>query len=132
VTFPAIPAGYEVDQGVIRNAVTGADLVDLPAIIGRFGGGKSSVGGTLSAAGDNVILTPPAGKAITVFWVSIIANPDDTASNLFTVKFSSGTVLYVGYALAHWEPFTGPVDATLIVNLANTNQIGYAVHYTVA
>ena len=94
----------------------------------RYSGGKSSYGAVLSTSGDTAVLTPASGKRIRVFWVSLIPNSDNTVANLVTVKFTS-TVLYLGYAIAHWEVFTGSTDEVLTVNLANAQPVAFTVHY---
>lgn len=94
----------------------------------RYSGGKTSVGGVLNTAGTNVVITPAAGKRIRVFWVSMIPSSDGAAANLVTVAVGSQT-LYVAYAVAHWEVFTGVVNASVTFSLANTQPVAYTVHY---
>lgn len=98
----------------------------------RYAGGKTGTGATLTTAGDNIIVTPPLGQAIRLVWISIIPSPDNLAANLATVKFGpSGTPFYIAYALAHWEPFTGAMNAPLIVNCATAEAVSVTAHFRI-
>lgn len=98
----------------------------------RFSGGKTAVATTLTAAGDNTILTPPAGKSIRLVWISLIPSSDNLAANLCQVKFGAGgSPVYIAYALAHWEPLQGAVDAPLIVNTATAEKVSVTAHYRI-
>jgi hypothetical protein len=95
----------------------------------RFSGGKLAYAGVLSTAGDNVVVTPGATQRVRLFWVAFIPNSDNSTANLVTVK-AGATTYYVGYALAHWEVFDGPVNTPLVVNLANAQPVAVTIHYT--
>lgn len=96
---------------------------------GRFGGGKSAYAAVISTSGDTTVITPAAGKRVRVYWVSFIPNSDNTAANLVTVKFAGGTSMYVGYAMAHWEEFTGTTNQAVVVNLSNTQPVAVTIHF---
>lgn len=95
----------------------------------RYGGGKTAYAGLVNTAGDNAIITPAAGMKVRVFWVAFVPNSDNGAATLVTVKFGA-TPIYMGYALAHWEVFTGATDQQLIVNLTSAQAVAVTVHYT--
>lgn len=98
----------------------------------RFSGGKTAVGVTLTAAGDNTVITPPAGQSVRVVWVSAIPSSDNAAANLVKFKFGAGgTPFYQAYALAHWEVFQGAVNVPLIVNCATAEAVSVTVHYRI-
>lgn len=93
----------------------------------RYGGGKKAYAAVLTGNAD---ITPAAGKAIRVVWVAFVPNSDNASSNLVTVGFvNAASSLYVGYAMAHWEVFTGPVGTALRISLANSQQVAVTVHY---
>lgn len=98
----------------------------------RYSGGKTGIGATLTASGDNIIVTPPLGQSIRLVWISIIPSPDNVAANLVKAKFGAGgTPFYIAYALAHWEPFQGAVNAPLIVNCATAEAVSVTAHYRI-
>lgn len=98
----------------------------------RYAGGKTGIGATLTTVGDNVIVTPPLGQSIRLVWISIIPSSDNLAANLVKVKFGAGgTPFYIAYALAHWEPFQGAVNAPLIVNCQTAEAVSVTAHYRV-
>lgn len=95
----------------------------------RYSGAKLGAGGTVAVAGNTTIVTPAAGKKLRVVWVSFIPDADDTDSNLVTVSFTGGQVLYVGYAVAHWEVFEGATNEALRINTQNVSRVAWTVHY---
>lgn len=96
----------------------------------RFAGGLTSTAAVLSAAGNNTLITPPAGKSVRLQWVSMIPDTDNATANLVTVQFlTSGQVLYIAYAMAHWELFTGNVNEPLTVTLANAQPVAVTAHW---
>lgn len=126
----AADANRNADDDALRGVVsTETTLAGQKANLDfRYSGGKSSVGGTLNTAGANTVITPAAGKRIRVFWVSVIPSSDGSSANLATVALGAQT-LYVGYAFAHWEVFTGTANTPLTVSLANGQPVAYTVHY---
>lgn len=109
----------EATQAVVR-----ADLDE------RFSGGKTAFCTTLTAAGDNTVLTPTVGTSLRVVWVSAIPSSDNSAANLVKFKFGTGgTPFYIAYAIAHWEPFQGAVNTSLVVNCATSEAVSISVHY---
>jgi hypothetical protein len=112
-------------DGSLGPLVTTAETADEA----RFGGGKLSATAQVTAAGDTTVLTPSAGMALRVYWVSAINDPDASQSPRIIVKFGS-TELYRAYAIAHWEIFQGQVDQPLVVNLDQSGDVAVTVHYT--
>lgn len=108
-------------------------LVQVPEIEGsfdeRYSGGKSAVATTITAAGDTTLITPAAGNAIRVVWVSAIPSPDNTAANRVRFSFGAGPAFYEAYALSHWEVFQGGVDVPLVVNAQTAEPVSITVHY---
>lgn len=99
----------------------------------RFSGGKSAMTAQVTTTGQTVILTPDTGKAITVFWVSALNDPDQAQSPRIRVGFQGASdYLYSSYAIAHWEMFTGNVNQALVVDLDQTGDVAVTVHYTQA
>jgi hypothetical protein len=97
----------------------------------RFAGGKLAKTAQVTAAGDTTIHTPAAGKAIRLFWISALNDPDQVQTPRITIKFSGATSnLYAAYAIAHWEIFTGAVNAPLVVNLDQSGDVAITMHYT--
>lgn len=94
----------------------------------RYSGGKTARTQLVAAAGDTTLVTPAAGKAIRLFWVSFVPSPDNQAANLFQVRIGS-SAKYLGYAVAHWEVFDGAADESLIVNAATSAPVAVTVHY---
>lgn len=94
----------------------------------RFSGGKITKTAQVVTPGNTTIHTPASGKAIKLFWVSALNDPDQSASPLIIFKFGANEI-YRGYALAHWEVFTGAVDQSLVVNLDSTGDVAVTIHY---
>jgi hypothetical protein len=98
----------------------------------RAQGGARPYGGLLSTTGDNVVVAGIAGKRLRLLWVAFIPKGDNTTDNLITISFEDATEnLYVGYALAHWEPFVGAVGKGIVVNLENVQPVAVTLHYDV-
>lgn len=121
-----VQAGFlreEVEDGQGLGALVMADRG------GRYTGGKSSYGVVVAAANETILLNPAPGNYLVVYWVAFVPDSDNATTNLVTIKFDGGTTLYVGYALAHWEPFEGAVDQNLIVDMEAADPVAITVHY---
>lgn len=112
--------GYNADSDAFLPLTNSQDY--------RFSGGKSAYAAVLNTAGANTVITPSSGKRIRIFWVAFVPNSDNASANLVTVSIGS-TPIYTGYALAHWEVFTGAANDTVKVNLANTGSVAVTIHY---
>lgn len=102
----------------------------------RYSGGKSAAVFTITSSGNTTVITPASGKRIRVFWVSYVPSSDNSNANLVKVGFGtasgsidSGQEFYRGFVVSHWEPFTGAVDKSVIVNTATAEAINGTIHY---
>lgn len=94
----------------------------------RYGGGKTAFAGQVTASGDTTVITPASGSAVQVYWIYAVSDPNNSSSPLITVKLGTESI-YCGYALSHWEVFTGAVDDPLIINLDQAISVAVTVHY---
>lgn len=112
-------------QGRVKDAATETTLLN------RFGGGKTPYVTVVTATGDTTLRTPAAGNYLEVYYLS--AMPKPTTTTWPRLKFTLGsTDLQNGYAVAHWEKFTGAVNEALKINLseaADAAGIAVTVHY---
>lgn len=119
-------------QGLLRREIAGQQIGPL-VVAGdednRFSGGKSAAVATVTAAGSTTVLTPATGKAIRLFWLSAITDPDEANSPLIKVLLGANE-LYRAYAISHWELFTGAVNASLTVDLSSAASVAVTAHYT--
>ena len=104
------------------------DLALDATVAARFGGGKLAATTLVTASGDTTVITAGA-NTIEVLWVSAINDPDAATTPRITVKFDGGTEFYTGYAIAHWEPFTGDVGQDVIVELDGAGSVAVTIHY---
>lgn len=138
----SVPVTGPLTDGELRAAAVPISAASLPLPAGaaldatlalRYGGGKSPYSATIAAAGNTTVITPATGKRIELLWVSFIPNADNAAANLVRIGHgpaSSITVqAYEGYALAHWEPILGAVNARVIVNLATAEPVSLNLTY---
>lgn len=95
----------------------------------RYAGGKQAAVATVTASGDTTLVTPAAGKAVRLFWVSAINDPDESTTPLIRVLLGAQEV-YRGYAVSHWEVFTGAVNQPLTINLSGPASVAVTAHYT--
>lgn len=110
------------------------DLADALTLIGRiasiqsrYKGGLAPVVATVTASGLTIIHTPAAGKAIRLFWVSAISDPDASASPLIRLKIGA-LECYRSYGIAHWERFDGAADEPLTVTLDEAGSVAVTAH----
>lgn len=92
----------------------------------RYAGGLTPYAKVLTG---NDTITPNAGKALQVNWVAFVPDSDNTSANQVTVGFNGGSTLYIGYAIAHWEPFVGNADQALNITLANAQPVSVMIQY---
>lgn len=79
---------------------------------------------TLTSAGDTVVYTPAAGKAVRVR--SLYAVPDPVAVSSALIKIKLGALeIYRVWALSTRQRKTGPVNGALTVNLTGTGNIAF-------
>lgn len=132
------PDGSTLGTGIATSAnqVTGnTSLTNIESDTDfRFGGGKSAYVVTISASGNTTLITPAAGNRIRLFWIAFVPNSDNGNANLIKLGFgttggSIATELYRGYALAHWEVFTGTANQSVIVNATTAEPVAFTIHY---
>ena len=95
-----------------------------------------AVGGTVSAAGNNAIVTPAAGKKVRVHYFAY--NPE-TAGTFF-YRFGTGGAShlrakvpaesYISRAFEASYRLDGAVDESLFLNLDAAVNVNYSVYYT--
>lgn len=98
----------------------------------RFSGGKSTEAKVVEAEGSTTLVSPEAGKALTLYWISLSGAEGNSAEVKVEVKLGTQTpyIWYVGKAGAfmHWEPIFGAEGAKLTVKLSAAQKV--AVSYT--
>lgn len=100
----------------------------LLALQNRYSGGKTPYTATITAADAPAVLTPAAGKALRVFYVKAINDPDSAATPLITATLGAAE-LYRDYVIAHWEIFEGAADQPLTIAIASAGTVAVTVHY---
>ena len=115
--------------GFLRGtSVPGFSMGPLVTESERYAGGLSAATALLTS-GTTTVITPSAGKAIKVYWVSAINDPDAALSPLITVNLAGVGNIYNAYAVAHWELFTGSINGVLQVTLDQAGSVAVTVHY---
>ena len=92
------------------------------ALSNRWGGGKTAVPFTVTTLGDNTIHTPASGKAIRLFSMTAITDPDQTTTPLIRVLFDA-TEVSRGYVISGWEIREGAADEPLVINLSEASSV---------
>lgn len=136
-------AQLDIALSVLRDALRGASSKTLTDVVAaltgqlnvtdaitskRYAGGKSALTAAVSASGTTTLLAPPAGKRIVVYWVSAMSDPNQSSVPDISINLGAQS-LYRVWAAAHWEPFTGAVDAPLTVTLDVGVKTLFTVHY---
>lgn len=73
-------------------------------------------------------ITPAAGNALRLWWVSAIADPDNATSPSVRVALGA-TEVYRAPAVAHRQRFDGAADQTLTVTVVGTGDVDVTIHY---
>lgn len=100
----------------------------------RFAGGKTTESKVIEANGENTLVTPTAGKAITLYWIALVTPEANTEEVKAEVKLGA-LVPYAWYlgkpgAFMHWEPVVGAVNATLVVKLSAGQKVACSYTFT--
>lgn len=96
----------------------------------RYTGDKAAKTAQVTAPGQTVVLTPNPGRALTVYWVSAINDPDSEFQPRIRVGFAGESdFFYSAYALAHWERFEGDHDQSVVVELDQAGDVAVTIHY---
>ena len=81
---------------------------------------------------SSATITPTTGKRPQLVWAQVIADPDNASSNLVTISMTIGgaaTDIYKVYALGRTAVFTGDVNTTITITLANSWPITVNIQY---
>lgn len=134
-TDVALPSG---DNTIGRVKITdGTDVAEVNEVpdgkkaleitTNRYFGGKTAVVATVTASGDTTVHTPASGKAIRLYWISAITDPDQATTPLIKVLIGT-TEYYRVFAVAHWEVFEGAADQVLKINLSEASSVAVTAH----
>jgi len=124
-----VVSGFLRDPPAVNSSL-GALVTSDPSTQARFEGGKLAKTAQVTVVGDTTVHTPAAGKALALYWVSAINDPDASVSPLISIGFAgAATYLYSAYAIAHFEVFEGVTDQSLIVNLDQAGAVAITLHY---
>lgn len=77
---------------------------------------------TVTASGDTIIRTPPAGRRIRLRWIYALNDPGSSASPLIKVFLGNEEKFRV-YAISKRQFTTGPVDGALKINLSEAAEV---------
>ncbi len=98
----------------------------------RYAGGLTAFAQLMSTPGATTVVAGVPLRRIRLLWVAFIPKGENTLDNLVTVHFEdSAENLYLGYALAHWEPFVGAVGKGIVVELESNQPVAVTLHYDV-
>lgn len=116
----------EVEQGGMNAPSVG--------ITRRFGGGKTTESKVIEASGENTLVTPATGKALTLYWIALETSEGNAEEVVAEVKVGSLTpyTWYLGKpgAFMHWEPVVGAVNAKLTVKLSAAMKVAANFTYS--
>ena len=71
----------------------------------------------VTAAGDNTVYTPAAGKKVRLHWVYTLNNPASATPALITLSLG-GVAKYATYGVSKRQQDTGPVNGAMVINLS--------------
>lgn len=114
----------EVEGGGLNSSNVG--------ITRRFGGGKTTESKVIEVKGENVLVTPATGKALTLYWIALVTPEANAEEVKAEVKVGAKTpyTWFLGKpgAFMHWEPVIGATEAKLTVELSAAMKV--AANYT--
>lgn len=73
-------------------------------------------------------ISPAAGNALRLWWVSGIPDPDQSSTGRVTVALG-GVELYRAPAVAHRQRFDGAADQDIVVTVVGDGEFDVTVHY---
>lgn len=114
--------------GVVQALLTAADgtlLVDRDS----DGMNRNVLAQTATVSpGSPLTVTPTAGKAIRLYWITSVPSPDAPTAGRVTVTLGGKGEIYRAVALGHRQRFDGAVNGTLVVTASDaTHEV--TVHY---
>lgn len=119
----------------LAEQVEGGGLVASDVgITRRFGGGKTTESQVIEAEGENTLVTPAAGKALTLYWIALETSEANASEVLAEVKVGTKTpyTWYLGKpgAFMHWEVISGAPNAKLTVKLSAAMKVAASFTYS--
>lgn len=125
---PSLPAA------LAKEAAAGALSSPSYALSQRFAGGKTTESKVVEAEGENTLVTPAAGNAITLYWVALETSENNSAEVEAQVRLGALTpyTWFLGRpgAFMHWEPVVGAVNESLNVHLSAAQKVAANFTYT--
>jgi hypothetical protein len=123
---PTLELIQEVEGGGLNQPSVG--------ITRRFAGGKTTESKVIEANGENTLVTPATGKALTLYWIALVTPEANAAEVLAEIKLGS-LVPYTWYlgkpgAFMHWEPVIGALNAKLTVKLSAAQKVAASYTYS--
>lgn len=124
-------ANPTVSRELLDAAAQGALSSPSLALSLRFAGGKTTESQVIEANGSNVLVTPAAGKAPTLYWIALEVVEVGTKEVLAEVFVGSQKpyTWYLG-AFMHWEPVVGKANDTISVKLSAAVKVAVIYTYT--
>lgn len=123
------------ELSVTVNPSTLAQEATLTHTKNRYASGvRTTSAQQVSTIGNNIILTPAAGKKIRLHWVGFSSSENNTAEVLVIMKFgATGPSIYrwnmsAPGIFSHWETVEGAANETLIINLSGAQPV--EINYT--
>lgn len=116
--MPATSLARNLAEQVEGGGLVASDV----GITRRFGGGKTNDSKVIEASGQNILVTPAAGKALTLYWIALETSEGNASEVLAEVKVGTKTpyTWFLGKpgAFMHWEVIVGAENAKLTVELS--------------
>lgn len=107
----------ETTLGEVADAATGRTVLAATKVV--------------TVPASPLTVSPPAGQALAVVWVSATPEPDADAFPQVAVVLGADE-LYRCYAVQHRQRFVGAVDEDLVVSVSGTGgSVAVTVHYEV-
>lgn len=128
--MPATSLVKDFAQQVEGGGLNAADV----GITRRFGGGKTTESKVIEAEGENTLVTPAAGRSLTLYWIALETSEGNGAEVQAEVKVGA-KVPYTWFlgkpgAFMHWEPVSGAENAKLTVKLSAGQKVAASYTYS--
>lgn len=127
-TGNASPGTQRVVLASDQPTVPVLDAAAVAALENRYGGGKEPATITLTTTSEVPIITPAAGNAIRVFWVSAINSAPATSFPVANIRIGTKSIYNLS-AISHWEIFEGAADEEVTGQLSVAGQVDVTIHY---
>jgi hypothetical protein len=127
-------ANPSTPKALALEAALGSVVSPGYALTQRFAGGKTTESKVVEGIGENTLVTPAAGKQITLYWIALETSEGNAAEVLAEVKLGALTpyTWYLGKpgAFMHWEPIVGAGNAALVLKLSAAQKVAASFTYT--